>query len=105
MAILPSRNRRFDLYEDPRLRRALDAQRLLEAIRRDLERPGLSATLRVRPVRLGHRRRYRLEYENPAFRCARISFLRPGELRRLRAMVNGAGERLRLEDEGRAVTP
>jgi len=97
MTTLPSRNRRFDLYGDPRRRRALDAQRLLEAIRRDLDRPTLWTALRVRPVRLGRLRRYRLEYESPTLRCARVSFLTRGEIDRLRAMLNGAGHLIRVE--------
>lgn len=98
MATLPSRNRRFDLYEDPKLRRALNAQRLLEAIRRDLARPGARATLAVRPVRIGRRLRYRLEYDNPDMSCSRTTFLTPQELDALHALVGDAGGRLLLDE-------
>ncbi len=93
MSTLPSRNRRFNLYEDSKLRRALDAQRLLEAIRRDLQDPGPRATLSVRPVRIGQRLRYRLEYAKLAMSCNRITFLTPGELERLHRIVGEAGDR------------
>jgi len=104
MTTLPSRNRRFDLYEDPRLRRALKAQRLLEAIRCDLARAGTRATLSVRPVRVGRRLRYRLEYADPAYRCNRTSFLTPRELDRLHQLVGGAGDHLLLNQEREAAS-
>ena len=91
MARLPSRNRRFDLYQDPELRRALNAQRLLEAIRRDLEAPGPRATLSVRPVRMGPQLRYRLEYDDPAMSCSRTCFLTPRELDHLQQLIGDAG--------------
>ncbi len=103
MPKLPSRNSGFDLYRRPRLRRALNAQRLLEAIRRDLERPGLRATLRVRSIRMGPLRRYRLEYDNPLLRCARTSYLTRSELNRLRAMVDASNGHFRLDEESAAV--
>ena len=103
MTQLPSRNSGFSLYKRPRLRRALNAQRLLEAIRRDLERPGLRATLRVRSIRMGRLRRYRLEYDNPVLRCARTSYLTRSELDRLREMVDGSNGHLRLDEESGAI--
>lgn len=98
MSTLPSRNRRFDLYQDSKLRRALDAQRLLEAIRRDMQDPVPRGTLSVRPVRIGKRLRYRLEYANPAMSCNRITFLTPGELERLHSIVGEAGDRPLLDE-------
>ena len=103
MTKLPSRNSGFDLYRRPGLRRALNAQRLLEAIRRDLERPGLRATLRVRSIRTGPLRRYRLEYDNPVLRCARTSYLTRSELDRLREMVDSSNGLFRLDDESGAI--
>jgi len=103
MTQLPSRNRGFDLYRRPGLRRALNAQRLLEAIRRDLERPGLHATLRVRLIRMGPLKRYRLEYDNPVLRCARTSYLTRRELDRLRKMVDSSNGHFRLDEESGAI--
>ena len=97
MANLPSRNRAFALYQRPGPRRALNAERLLEAIRRDLAEPRLRATLLVRAIRMGRQRRYRLEYDNAALRCARTSYLTRRELDRLREMVRPTNGRFRLE--------
>jgi hypothetical protein len=96
---LPSRNRAFALHTDPDVRRTRRALRLLDAIHRDLDRPGIRATLRLRPIRLGGQRRIRLEYENPVLHCARTAYLTPEELARLRALVSESNGRLRLRSE------
>jgi hypothetical protein len=87
MSPLPSRNENFDLYEDPKFRRARRVQRLLENLRQDLDRTDLRLTLRVRPVRAGSLKRYRIEYDNSEFRCARISYLTHEELITLRNLL------------------
>jgi hypothetical protein len=99
MKFLPSRNRRFDLYEIPRFLRARRAHRLLETLRRDLERPDLRATLRVRAVALGRWKRYRLEYENPLLHLSRTSYLTPGEFDHLRTLVASTNGRLRILED------
>jgi hypothetical protein len=86
----PPRNRAFDLYKDPEVRRLRRAQRLLAAIGRDLARPGVRATLRARPVRVGGAERIRLEYEHPVMRLSRTAFLTTDELDRLRALVSSS---------------
>ena len=87
MSPLPSRNENFDLYEDPKFHRALRGQRLIENLRQDLDRPDLRLTLRVRPVRTGSLKRYRVEYDNSELRCARISYLTHEELITLRSLL------------------
>ncbi len=99
MKPLPSRNRRFDLYQIPRFLRARRAQKLLEAIQRDLRSPGLRATLRIRTVRLGRWKRYRLDYENPVLHLSRTSYLTPGEFDRLRALVASTNGRLQVQED------
>lgn len=91
---VPSRNRAFDLYRDPEVRRLRRAQRLLAAIGRDLGRPGVRATLRARPVRVGGAERIRLEYEHPLMRLSRTAYLSPAELDRLRTLVSGRRSRV-----------
>jgi hypothetical protein len=99
MKSLPSRNRRFDLYRIPSFLRARRAQKLLETIQRDLQSPALSATLRIRTVRLGRWKRYRLDYENPLLHLSRTSYLTPREFDRLRALVASTNGRLRVQED------
>ncbi len=99
MPSLPSRNRRFDLYEDPRALRARRAQWLIEAIRGDIEQPGIRATVRVRPVRTVAGKRARLEYEITPLRCTRTAYLTPEELERLRSLISESNGRLKLREE------
>ena len=99
MAQLPSRNRGFALYSSPKLRRALNAQRLLESLSRDLAEPGLQATIRIRAIPTARGKRYRLEYDNPALRCARTSYLTRGELEHLRELIGATNGRFRLLEE------
>ncbi|MFQ5457364.1 MAG: hypothetical protein ACE5FC_02765 [Myxococcota bacterium] len=99
MATLPSRNQAFALYQRPGARRALNAHRLLEAIRRDLARPRLRDTLRIRAIRMGRQQRYRLEYDDTALRCARTTYLTRGELDQLREMLGPGNGRYRLKVE------
>ena len=87
MSPLPSRNENFNLYEDPKFHRARRVERLLENLRQDLDRPDLRLTLRVRPVRAGSLKRYRVEYDNSEFSCARISYLTHEELITLRSLL------------------
>ena len=97
--VLPSRNHDFDLFKDPEMRRARRAKRLLDAIGRDLVRPGVRATLRIRPVRVGGAERVRLEYEHALMRMSRTAFLTPSELVQLRALASSSHHRvLWLED-------
>ncbi len=86
---VPSRNRAFDLYRDPEVRRQRRVQRLLAAIGRDLARPGVRATMRARPVRIAGAERIRLEYEHPLMCLSRTAYLTPAELDRLRTLVSG----------------
>ena len=72
-------------------------------IAEDLERPGLRATLRVRSIRVGPLRRYRLEYDNPVLKCARTSYLTRPELNRLREMVDASNGHFRLDVESAAI--
>jgi hypothetical protein len=99
MPNLPSRNRRFDLYEDPFHLRARRTERLIEAIRSELAESGTRATLRVRPVRTVAGRRARLEYECLPLRYTRTSYLTPEELDRLSALVPESNGRLKLRNE------
>ena len=97
--VLPSRNRDFDLFKDPEMRRARRAKRLIDAIGRDLGRPGVRATLQVRRVRVGGVERVRLEYDHPLMRLSRTAFLTLAELVRLRTLVSSSHHRvLWLED-------
>jgi hypothetical protein len=99
MPNLPSRNRRFDLYEDPCALRARRAQRFVEAIRTEIKTPGIRATVRVRSVCTAAGRRARLEYEITPLRCTRTAYLTPEELERLRSLVPESNGRLKLREE------
>ena len=99
MANLPSRNRRFDLYEDPLYLRARRAERLIDAIRSDLAESGTRATLRVRAVRTVAGKRARIEYDCLPLHYTRTAYLTPEELERLRALVSKSNTRLRLREE------
>jgi len=97
--VLPSRNRAFDLHQDPEVRRLRRVQRLLTAIGRDLARPGVRATLRFRRVRISGVERVRLEYDHALLRLSRTAFLTLAELDRLRTLVSSSHHRvLWLED-------
>ena len=99
--VLPSRNRDFDLFKDPETRRVRRAKRLIDAIGRDLGRPGVRATLRVRRVRVGGVERVRLEYDHALMRLSRTAFLTPSELVRLRTLVSESHAGVRwLSDQG-----
>jgi hypothetical protein len=99
MKSLPSRNRWFDLYQIPRFLRARRTQKLLETIQRDLRRPDLRATLRIRRVRLGRWQRYRLDYDNPLLHLSRTSYLTPREFDRFRSLLASADGRLRVHED------